>query len=90
MTVQRFARWWSLGALVAVLVVMTWTYVDAHAAGRLPLHHPWPAMSVTGLAVIPLMVPVQQKTWVWIYRITASAFAVVMAIVVHQITMPLR
>lgn len=86
MTLQRFAKWWSLGSLVAVLAAVTATYVGAQAEHHLPKHHPWPAISVVALALMPLTVTGERKTWQLIYKIAMSAFAVALAIVVNRIT----
>jgi hypothetical protein len=83
---QHFAKWWSLGVFVAVLAVVTLTYVGAHAEDHLPKHHPWPAISVVALSLIPLAVTGERKTWQWFYKITMSALAMALAIVVNRIT----
>lgn len=85
MTLQRFAKWWSLASLLVVVAIVAMTYVAAHADGRLPMHHPWPAISVISLAVIPVTVTEGRKSWLWVYKVALSAFAVALAITVNQI-----
>ena len=83
---QRFAKWWSLGALLVVVGVVAMTYVAAHAHDRLPDHHPWPAISVISLAVIPVTVTEGKKSGVWGFKIAVSTLATVLALAVSQIT----
>jgi hypothetical protein len=86
LTLQRFAKWWSLASLLAVLVAVALTYISAHGEGHLPKHHPGPAISAIAFAVVPLTVKGERKTWHWFYKIALSASAVVLAIVVSRIS----
>ncbi len=86
MTLQQKAKWLSLASLIAVLVAVTLTYVGAHAEDHLPKHHPWPAIAVITLSVMPLTVTGERKTWQSVYKIAMSACAVVLAVVVNRIT----
>ena len=52
MTVARLVKWWSICVLVGVIAVVVWSYVSAHGQRRLPLHHPWPAVSLIGGAAV--------------------------------------
>ncbi|MBL9016885.1 MAG: hypothetical protein JNL83_22040 [Myxococcales bacterium] len=86
MTLQRFARWWSIGAFIAALVVLALTYLGAHAEDRLPLHHPWPSLFVISMACFPFVVPEQHTTRGSSYKIATSTVAVTFAIIVNHIT----
>jgi len=48
MTLARLGKWWSIGALICVIVVVVWSYASARQEGRYPAHHPWPTVSLLG------------------------------------------
>lgn len=56
MTLQKLAKWSSVGLLVGVVLLVAWSYISANQHDRFPSHHPWPALSLLGGAVTAMLI----------------------------------
>jgi cytochrome bd-type quinol oxidase subunit 2 len=62
MILAKLVKGWSICVLIAVLIVVVWSYASAHQHGLYPQHHPWPAISLVGVAAMITFVAIRTES----------------------------
>lgn len=79
---ESLAKWSPFCVLTWVLFVVAWSYVSAREQASLPLHHPWPALSlVIGTASIAFIATKNKQRLVLVLKLVSAVLMLLAATV---------